>query len=160
MALMLLQEMGTLACDLCPFGSWRTGCYIYVFFLLLFSLNKTLNKADKEALFEGQTREMLCTALITYLGSSQERICSQFILPGSIKHSLKCYNNGFTQGTATFVVRACMKPSHGWFKAEIMHCHPVGPAQGCCCRTYFVLWSSSGGRGRINMGMTLYRIWS
>ena len=48
---MLLQEMGMSAHDQCPFGSQRTGCYIYMCLSFLLSLNKALNKADKEAFF-------------------------------------------------------------------------------------------------------------
>lgn len=71
MAQLLLQGMGTSAHDQCPFGSQRTGYYIYMCLSFLLSLNKALNKADKEAFLVGQKREVLCTALSTYLGSSQ-----------------------------------------------------------------------------------------
>lgn len=68
---MLLQEVGMSTHDQCPFGSQRSGYYIYLCLLFLLSLNKALNMADKEAFFVGQTREVLCTALGTYVGNSQ-----------------------------------------------------------------------------------------
>ena len=68
----------------------------------------------------GQMREVLCTALSTYLGSSQGSKKTLCLLDVTIMALL-------AQGVTTSVARACVKPSHCWLKAEIMYCHPVGP---------------------------------